>query len=229
MKIERVEGRSVGPPTEQFTWSEDLPDQYATNTIVRIRTDEGHEGVGGVWNATSHRFERYTAEAVRHLAPELIGMNPLHREEINHAIRPRVFPLPPQSLAVLDIALWDLAGKLAGQPLYQMLGGARDRIPAYASTPLFESVDEYVSKVESLIDQGCKAVKFQTWCVPELDLELAREIRRRFPGDETAFMLDAENNYTRVDPLRVAKELEDLGLHARVGGQPPPDAGAPEL
>ena len=54
MKIERVEVTVVGPETRRYTWSEDLPEQYQSNTLIRIFTDEGIEGVGGVWNATSY-------------------------------------------------------------------------------------------------------------------------------------------------------------------------------
>ena len=212
MKIIRVEVRSVAPPVDRFSWSDDLPDQYSTNTIVRIYTDEGVEGVAGVWNATSFDFERYTAESIRHLAPLLLGKDPLLRESIWHEIRPRVFPLPPQSLAAIDVALWDLAGKAAGLPLYQLLGGTRDRIPAYASTPLFKDVDSYLNNTEELIARGFKAIKFHTWCIPELDLELARAVRQKYPGNDVAFMLDAENNYDRDGALRVARELEAMGF-----------------
>ena len=48
MKIDRVEVQVVGPEVERYTWSHDLPDQYMTNTIVRIYTDDGVEGVGAV-------------------------------------------------------------------------------------------------------------------------------------------------------------------------------------
>lgn len=212
MKITRVEVRSVAPPVERFTWSDDLPDQYATNTVVRIITDDGVDGVGGVWNATSYDFDRYTAETLRHLVPVLLGRDPLQREAIRHALRPRVFPLPPQALAALDIALWDLAGKVAGLPLYQLLGGARDRIPAYASTPLFDDVDTYLEQAASFIAQGYKAIKFHTWCIAERDLELARAVRRAYPGREVAFMLDAENNYDFDAALKVANELEAMGF-----------------
>ncbi|MBM3960209.1 MAG: mandelate racemase/muconate lactonizing enzyme family protein [SAR202 cluster bacterium] len=212
MKITKIEVRAVAPPADQFTWSDDLPNQYATNTVVRVLTDDGKEGVGGVWNATSYGFERYTAEAIRHLAPVLIGKDPLNREQIGHDIRPRVFPVPPQALAALDIALWDLTGKAAGLPLYQLLGGARDRIASYASTPLYDSVEEYVDRVEVFRAEGYRAVKFHTWCIPESDLKLARAIRKRFPGSDIAFMLDAENNYVQADAIRVARELEDLGF-----------------
>ena len=212
MKITRVEVRAVAPPVDRFNWSEDLPDQYSTNTVVRICTDAGIEGVAGVWNATSFDFERYTTEAIRHLAPILLGKDPLLRESIWHRIRPRVFPLPPQSLAAVDIALWDLAAKVAGLPLYMMLGGARQRMPAYASSPLFEDVDSYLKNAEEFIARGFRAIKFHTWCIPELDLELARAVRKQYPGDEVAFMLDAENNYDRDGALRVALELEAMGF-----------------
>ena len=212
MKITRVEVLAVAPPVDRFTWSEDLPDQYSTNTVVKISTDEGIEGVGGVWNATSFDFERYTAESIRHLAPILVGKDPLLREAIWHEIRPRVFPLPPQSLAAIDIALWDLAGKAAGLPIYRLLGGARERLPAYASTPLFEDVDSYLKNAAEFIERGFKAIKFHTWCVPELDLELARAVRQQYPGNEVAFMLDAENNYDRDGALRVAQELEAMSF-----------------
>ena len=125
MRIDRVEVRVVGPQVERFTWSHDLPEQYMTNTVVRIFTDEGVEGVGGVSNYTSYRHDRYTAETLRHLVPALIGRNPMEREALWRSLWSRVFPLAPGALAVLDIALWDLMGKTANLPIYHLLGGAR--------------------------------------------------------------------------------------------------------
>ena len=50
MKIDRVEVRVVGPEVKRYTWSHDIPEQYMTNTIVRIHTDEGVEGIGAAAN-----------------------------------------------------------------------------------------------------------------------------------------------------------------------------------
>ncbi|MEE2659559.1 MAG: enolase C-terminal domain-like protein [Candidatus Latescibacterota bacterium] len=212
MKIERIEVRAVGPPTEQFTWSDDLPDQYATNTVLRLFTDDGGEAVSGVWNATSFGYEKYTAEAIRHIAPILIGRDPLQREALWYDIRPRVFPLPPQALATIDIALWDLAGKVAGLPIYQLLGARRDRIRSYASTPMLEDVPAYLRFVENLLAEGYTAVKFHTWCVPHRDIELCRAVSREFDLERVDFMLDVENNYDRASSMRVAREIEELGF-----------------
>ena len=111
MKIEDVEVRTVAPQVQRYSWSHDLPEQYMTNTLVRIRTDEGVEGLGGVSNYTSFSFDRYTAETLRHLTPHLLGADPLRREELMRRLRSRVFPITPGALAAVDIALWDSVGK----------------------------------------------------------------------------------------------------------------------
>ena len=212
MKIVDVEVRVVAPPVERYTWSYDLPEQFTTNTLVRIRTDDGVEGIGAVSNYTSYDYERYTAETIRHLYPILLGCDPLEREAIWHRLRSRVFPVAPGALAAIDIALWDLLGKVAHLPIYQLLGGARNRILSYASTPGMQDVPAYLRLVEQLLEQGFRAIKFHAWCLPERDLELARAVRKQYPGSEIAFMMDAENNYDRLNALRVAEELDALGF-----------------
>ncbi len=212
MQIDRVEVLAVAPDVQRFTWSHDLPEQYMTNTLVRIYTDDGIEGVGGVSNYTSYDFDRYTTETLRHMIPVLIGKDPLQREPLWDALRSRVFPLAPGALAAIDIALWDLFGRHADRPVYQLLGGACQRIRSYASTPLLDDVAAYLKFVEEMIDQGFRAIKFHCWCLPEKDRELVRAVRQAFPDREVAFMLDVENNYSWQDALEMALELEDLGF-----------------
>jgi L-alanine-DL-glutamate epimerase-like enolase superfamily enzyme len=212
MKIDRVEVLAVAPPVQRFTWSHDLPEQFMTNTLVRIYTDEDLEGVGGVSNYTSYAFDRYTAETLRHMIPVLIGKDPLNREPIWNALVSRVFPLAPTALAAIDIALWDLLGKHSRLPVHQLLGGACRRLPAYASTPLLGDVPAYLRFVEEMAGLGFRAIKFHCWCLPERDRELVRAVRDAFPDDDIAFMLDVENNYQWQDALEMALELEDLGF-----------------
>ena len=210
MKIDRVEVRVVAPDVLRFTWSHDLPEQFVTNTLVRIFTDDGAEGVGAVANYTSFDFERYTAETLRHMIPILIGEDPLDREGLWKKLLSRTFPTAPGALAVLDIALWDLYGRIENKPIYQLLGGTRNRIPSYASTPLLDDIPAYLDLVDEFVAAGFGAVKFHAWCLPDKDLELARAVRRHRPGSDVAFMMDAENNYDRESALRVARELQDL-------------------
>ena len=213
MKIDRVEVLAVAAKVQRFTWSYDIPEQHMTNTLVRIYTDDGVEGVGGVSNYTSFDFDRYTAETMRHMIPALVGQDPLQREQIWSLLESRVFPLAPGALAAIDIALWDLLGKHANLPVYQLLGGACDRMPSYASTPLFDDVATYLRFVEQMIDQGFRAVKFHCWCLPEKDQGTRpRGAQKPFPDRDIAFMLDVENNYDWQSALEMAKELGDLAF-----------------
>ncbi len=208
MKIERVEASLIGPETKRYTWSHDLPEQFQSLTLLRIYTDEGAEGLGAVWDAASYDYDRFTLESLRHLMPIMIGRDPMERHALLHDLRPRVWPQPPGGLGVIDIALWDFEARLNSQPLHVLLGTKRTRIPSYASTPMFKDVAEYLQVCEALLEQGFQAIKFHTWCIPEEDLALARAARKAFP--EIALMLDAENNYTLDDAIRVAQELQDL-------------------
>ena len=212
MRIDRVEVRVVAPQVQRYSWSHDLPEQFMTNTLVHIDTDSGAEGIGGVTNYTSYDYDRYTAATLRHLIPILVGRDPLQRETLWRDLRPRAFPISPGAIAAIDIALLDLLGKLTNLPLYQLLGGTRERLLAYASTPLLPDIPAYLRFVDELIQQGFRAIKFHAWCIPDKDLELARAVRKHHPGNEVAFMHDAENNYDRPSALRVAAELESLGF-----------------
>ena len=116
MKIDNVEVRVISPRGERYTWSHDLPEQYMTITLVRIRTEEGAEGIGGVGNYTSFHSDRYTAETLRHLISLLPGLDPLLPEDVRNRLRPRVFPITPAALAAIDIALWDLWARLPSCP-----------------------------------------------------------------------------------------------------------------
>lgn len=209
MRISRVEVLAVAPPVERYRWSDDLPEQFMTNTVVRIEVDTGQFGTGGVWNGTSFEHDRYTAESIRHLAPILIGQDARDIPAIMHLLRPRVWPLPGGALAAINTALWDLAGRDAEQPVYELLGAARHEIHAYASTPMLKDVASYVEFGEQLVAQGYHAIKLHTWCIPEQDVELARVMRHEF-GDRVELMLDAENNYDHESALRVAHTLADL-------------------
>lgn len=210
MKIEKIEVFVIGPEDIHYTWSEDIPEIYQTNTIIRIFTDNDIIGEAAVWNATYFDYDKYTAESLKHLLPILIGKDPLDRESILYDLRPRVFPQPPGAQALIDNALWDIFGKFSNLPIYKLLGGRRDKIKSYASTVMYNSIDEYLKIIDEMKKQGFSAVKFHTWCIPKKDLELAKEARDAFP--EMSFMLDAENNYNLEDSIFVAKKLEKLNF-----------------
>ena len=118
-----------------------------TDAIVRVvalRTDTGIEGNGCTTTFAVFDFDRAIAETLCPLLPLLIGVNPLARKTLWQLLRPRTLPVAWGARSAIYIALLDIAGKVARAALYQMLGGARERILSYASMPLLGDVPAYL-------------------------------------------------------------------------------------
>jgi len=211
LEIERVSVHVVGPETERHAWASDMHTQYMTNTIVRLTTRGGLEGVAGVSSFTEFGFDRAVAETLRPMLPHLIGASPHSREALWQKLLNRSIPVAPQAHSAIDIALWDLAAKAAGLPLYRYLGGCRDSIPAYASTPLYADVDGYLANVARLAEEGFGAIKFHCWCELDRDMAMVRAVNKEYGASGLRFMLDVEQRYGRDDALRAASELEAMG------------------
>jgi L-alanine-DL-glutamate epimerase-like enolase superfamily enzyme len=211
LEIERVVVYVVGPQTERYAWASDMNNQWMTNTVLRASTRGGLEGIAGVASFTEFEFDRAVAETIRPLLPHIIGTGPDRREALWQKLYNRGIPVAPQAHSAIDILLWDLSAKAAGLPLYKHLGGYRDRIAAYASTPLYADSEAYVDNAHRLVAEGFRAIKFHCWCEYERDMAMVRAIDKVFAGTDVDFMLDVEQRYDRSDALRAAQELERLG------------------
>jgi len=212
LEIERVHVYAVGPETTRYTWASDMAEQFMTHNLIRITTRSGLEGIAAAASYTDRDFDRSVVETLRPLLSVLIGASPLERERLWSRLQSHNLPTAPQALSMIDIAAWDLVAKRAGLPLYQLLGGARSKILAYASTPLLPDAHAYVDFVAELRSQGYQAVKFHAWCEAGRDLEMARMVHARHGGSGFRMMLDAEQRYDRRDALRAAQQLEGLGF-----------------
>jgi L-alanine-DL-glutamate epimerase-like enolase superfamily enzyme len=211
LEIDRVQIYAVGPATERYTWATNHTAQYVTNTIARISTKGGLEGVGAAMSVTEFGFTAAVAETMRSMLPLVVGATPFDRERLWHRLQPLDLPLAPQAQSIIDIALWDLAAKHAGLPLYQMLGGPRSKIMSYASTPMLPSPEAYVDFVSEMRELGFKAIKFHCYCVYERDMEMVRAVHARHGDSGVKFMLDVEQRYSRDEALKAAQELEEMG------------------
>ena len=80
----------------------------------------------------------------------MIGQNPLHRERIWQTLAKmeRAGYLPIFATSAIDVALWDIAGKALGTPVWELLGGYRDRLPAYASSAHMPNIEAYLTEVD---------------------------------------------------------------------------------
>ncbi len=180
-------------------------------TIVRVTTDQGLVGVGSgdlMLGFAGHE--------------ELfIGRDPLaierHYRVLSHINfhYGRCWPL--------DLALWDLAGKITGQPCWKLLGGLSDRVRAYASSGTLRDPGAMAEVAESFLAQGFPAMKIRFHRGDWRDDVRALEAARARIGDKLDLMVDCnqgwrlpwdtETPWTFKDALAVARELERLGIY----------------
>ncbi len=186
--------------------------------IADLATDEGLRGLG-----YSLVFGGGGAEAVRayldaRLKPLLLGEDPLQVERLwekmfrgDRGVR-RV-GIAGMAVSALDIALWDLAGKAAGMPLYQLWGGLTDRIAAYGSGGWGRySEADLVAEAERYAALGCKYYKMKIHH-PDPKVNRARvESVRRALGPGVRLMVDVNQKLDVEGSIRQAALLEDLDL-----------------
>jgi L-alanine-DL-glutamate epimerase-like enolase superfamily enzyme len=211
LEIDRIEVIVVGPETQRYAWAQGMAEQFMTNTMLKVTTRGGLVGVAGAPSFSSYDFDRSVAETLRGMLPPLIGQSPADREALWRRCLTFTLPQAPQAHSLIDVAMWDLAAKAAGLPLYRMLGGARSKILSYASTPMLANAGAYVDFVAKLKEEGFKAIKFHCWCRLQPDMEMVHAVAKRFGTTDLAFMLDVEQRYDRASALSAGKQLSDLG------------------
>lgn len=207
--IEQADVFVVGPDTERCRLAADMGEVFETLTVLRLQTRCGLEGVAGITTYSEHNWDTGLAGALRPLLPGILGKDARDSEAIWQHCMSRYNSMTPKPQSAIDIALWDLQAKAAGQPLYRYLGGNRDQIEAYASTPLLDSPQEYVEFVRTLQAEGHRTIKFHVWCDLERDLALLEAIDDAF-GSDLPFMIDLEERYSYDDALTIARRLESM-------------------
>ncbi|AWT60077.1 MAG: D-galactarolactone cycloisomerase [Candidatus Moanabacter tarae] len=215
------------------TWTRNHPSKWgyrqwgkeieSSESITKISTDEGIDGymLGGTRN--------YIEGSVKRM---LLGEDPLEREKLwnwmDQLVTFGLNSLPEREMGVVDCALWDLFGRMVGLPVSTILGGARKKVKAYASTfPNMGRPEDYAAHAKICKDQGYKAYKVHayicwnphTWepapqvpGFPKEDVEVCAAVREAV-GDDMVLMLDPFGVYTLEQSLWVGRELQKLGYY----------------
>jgi L-alanine-DL-glutamate epimerase-like enolase superfamily enzyme len=178
--------------------------------LVRVDTDEGVTGWG---EGFGHRIWSATRAAIDNvIAPACIGKDP---RAINTLMTDLTRTLHSAGrhgamtfgLSAIDIALWDIAGKIAGLPLYRLLGGGeRQDLPAYASLLRYGKLASLERNIEDALDRGYKLVK-----IHEIDRDIIRGARKAL-GDEIPLMVDCNCPWNVEQALAMCDELRDSHL-----------------
>ena len=182
--------------------------------LVRIRDESGAVGFG-----EAHHGQNPTAMATviqEGMGSLLAGADPFDSEGIWHRLERQQITTHGlgagsiTALAGIDNALWDLKGKLLGQPVYTLLGGAKKRIRAYAGglSLGFKPPEELEKEVSALVDEGYTAIKMRVGDHPARDAMRVGHIRRVF-GDELDIAVDAATRYDLLDIPEVLRYCEE--------------------
>ncbi|MGK7865532.1 mandelate racemase/muconate lactonizing enzyme family protein [Falsiroseomonas sp. E2-1-a4] len=186
--------------------------------LVSLHTDAGITGENLVFTLNDRRT-KVLRQMVDEMADLIIGRDAGHIagfwarawKDINFLGHKGV---PVVGISAIDGALWDAAGKAANLPLYRMLGGAQDRVPAYHSGGLWlsRSVDDLVEEAQSFLDQGFRAMKMRLGKPdPAEDAARVRAVRDAI-GPHVALMADANQGQTESQAIRLGRMLEEHRL-----------------
>ena len=194
------------------------PVSHINMPVVFITTDDGARGLGYAWSLLGG------ATATRcvlrdDFAPLLIGEDALDHERLWHKLNKRLqsvgrHGLVTQAQAAVDLALWDIKGKITGLPVYKLLGGRRESAPVYGSDGgwLYMSVSEMVSAFEGYLAQGMMGVKMKIGHEnPKVDIQRVREVRKSL-GDDAWIAVDANQKWDFPTAMWVGRALEQLGV-----------------
>jgi len=181
--------------------------------LVEVRTDAGITGVG---EALARFSPKAYAELIEtSLKPRLVGGNPTdiqaHWRTMRRALSGRAGGMLFEAISGVDIALWDILGKVAGLPVHRLLGGmGRTEVPVYAASVNWGS-DEFMDReLDSYLEKG----------FPRIKIKIANPVRdacrriarlRKRAGDDIELCVDANWAYTLEEAVEVGRALSDNG------------------
>lgn len=220
MKITQVKTNHVRLPHEEpLVGAPPAPSMMRDYVTVRMLTDDGVEGIGVTGFAG--RLMRSLKAAVEDFGALVVGEDPLRGEAIIAKLRAAAAPCGPGgiatlALAAIDIALWDIRGKTTDTSVARLLGGLRERVPAYASGALMRTsaLKDVERAAAALVEKGYRQMKTQMavdGLSPAQEIERIRVIRG-VVGPDVALMVDINQRWSVHEAISIGHRIEDLGL-----------------
>ena len=192
-------------------------DATVTPIIARVHTDEGITGIGETFiEDPSSEKAKWVGQSIRGLAKHLEGKDP--REALDRWQEMYVNTKRTGSylaLSAIDEALWDIKGKKAGVPVYELLGGKSTEVSAYATFPHAKPIDELIEDSQWLHDKGFELIKIVVGKTHgddvDHDKQRIREVSEHTP-DGFGLACDANTSYTFPEALAVGETASECGL-----------------
>ena len=227
MKITDVQAIPISVPGRPFNSALGLVDHYDYGVVI-VSTDAGIEGIGEIstlWDGAGGVQCRFVTDYFR---PALLGEDPL---AINRCLR-RMRTLNDRAhpaRAAVDMALYDIAGKALGTPVYTLLGGrSRESIVLSRSIPILDPAEMAAYAVQQ-VEAGFSCVKVKVGLDADADVRAVEAIRAAI-GPRRTIRVDANMGYrTAKDAIRAIKRMEPFGIHSVEQPIPPGDLDALRL
>ena len=220
MKITRLETNLLAVPISPPVRAHPQPLSVAQVVVLRVHTDAGLTGSSYVG------IRGYVTRTIKFLLDTclselVVGEDPLAPAKVWQMLAKASHLLGGKgggaryAMAAIDISLWDIVGKAYQQPLWQLLGGHRQRVPAYGSMGWrYYSIDELLAMFSAYVERGFKAVKMQIghrfadW---REDIARVRAVREHF-GDGLTILVDANQAWDVATAIQVGRALEDYAI-----------------
>jgi L-alanine-DL-glutamate epimerase-like enolase superfamily enzyme len=219
MEITRVTVEILDTPLESGYVAAGNAVSSNYHILSRIETKGGVQGIGFAV-ATRPALVKSVASAARELGQLLPWLNVLEREAARAKMLHAGGWAGPGgvltiAMATLDIALWDAAGKIMGQPLYRMLGGHRDRVRAYASDGLWYSLSlaELARNAKAHVSAGYDKIKLRLGHEERPAGEVARvRAVQDAVGPDVDIMIDGTQSWNEAQAAVTGRALQDAGI-----------------
>ena len=191
-----------------------LKEQITTSIVfVTVETDKGATGYGLTRGSQRFGIREFIN---REAAPFLRGKNPLETERVWNQLYKQFNPraqtgMWSSAVSAIDIALWDIKGKHYKEPVWRLLGGAQNPVPAYVTFGLKQyTKDQLVDVATQLVAQGEKRLKMVVALDPDnprVDAGRVRAVRQAV-GDDVELMIDANYLFSFNRALELCKLVE---------------------
>lgn len=200
--------RWTGLPKVTYTRNSTADDGDVHLGLLTISTDAGIDG--HAFLGSSFRPVDIDARGlIDNLKPLVMGENPLDRDRLYQLLMTQNRSVMFRPIGAMDIALWDIAGKVAGLPIHRLLGTRRNSLPAYASSSTLHSIDDYVQQALESKAAGYRAYKMHPPKDRALHIPMLRQVREAV-GDDFPLMYDPAAIYSYADALKIGRILEEL-------------------
>lgn len=212
MKITNVKVDMFNWKTE--AWKTGVGTMFGDTRQLGIVTVETDEGISGNAFLGSSRMgaDHFAPGLIEFIKPMLMGRNPQDIGAIWWDMWKMNRSVTTYVIGAIDVCLWDINGKIAGQPIHRLLGTCKESVPVYSSTAYHETKEEYAEEAVVFKEKGWTAHKIHPHGDPMYDIEISKAVRAAV-GDDMKLMLDSMWAYQYEDALRVGRAIEDLNFY----------------